>query len=122
MRIIRIVLAVVLVSTLAVSCSKKKEMTMEDFVKIDLQITPTMEDVEIERITEKYGYTARQYKEFAEMVEKDPKLQEQRGMSDSKTKRKACNIHPRFRILAALPPRIRFRDSSFFTDRVIASI
>ena len=66
-------------STLIFSCTKKKEMTMEDFVKIDLQITPTMEKEDIETIAKKYGYSYEQYKEFADMVEKDPKLQEQRG-------------------------------------------
>jgi len=66
-------------STLIFSCTKKKEMTMEDFVKIDLQITPTMEKGDIETIAKKYGYSYEQYKEFADMVEKDPKLQEQRG-------------------------------------------
>ena len=38
-----------------------------------------MEDAQVEEIVKKDGYTREQYKEFAEMVEKDPKLQEQRG-------------------------------------------
>ena len=79
MRTIRIALALILVSTLVVSCAKKKEMTMEDFVKIDLQITPTMDDKQIEEVAKKYGFTIEQYREFADMVQKDPKLQEQRG-------------------------------------------
>lgn len=79
MRLLRIVIALVMVTFLSFSCAKKKEMTMEDFVKIDLQVTPTMEKDDIEKITDKFGYTYDQYKEFAEMVEKDPKLQEQRG-------------------------------------------
>ncbi|HOO70609.1 MAG TPA: hypothetical protein PK926_02530 [Spirochaetota bacterium] len=79
MRFLRIFLVLALVSFMTVSCCKKKEMTMEDFVKIDLQITPTMEDAQVEEIVKKYGYSLEQYKEFAAMVEKDPKLQEQRG-------------------------------------------
>lgn len=79
MRLLRIIVAVAMVSMLAFSCAKKKEMTMEDFVKIDLQVTPTMEKEDIEKIAEKHGFTYDQYKEFSEMVEKDPKLQEQRG-------------------------------------------
>ena len=52
MRIIRIALTLIMVSALAVSCVKKKEMTMEDFVKIDLQITPTMDDKQIEEVSQ----------------------------------------------------------------------
>lgn len=79
MRLLTVCIALIMTLTLAFSCAKKKEMTMEDFVKIDLQVTPTMEKEDIEKIAEKHGYTYNQYKEFSEMVEKDPKLQEQRG-------------------------------------------
>lgn len=79
MRIIRIALTLIMVSALAVSCVKKKEMTMEDFVKIDLQITPTMDDKQIEEVSQRYGFTVEQYREFSDMVQKDPRLQEQRG-------------------------------------------
>ena len=55
-------------------------MTLDDFAKIDIEITTTdMTEISIEKVAKKYGYTLEQYKELSEKVKKDPKLQEKLG-------------------------------------------
>jgi hypothetical protein len=68
-------------AALTFSCGKKnKEMTVQDFAKIDIEITTTDQKPEtIEQIAGKYGYTLDQYKKFAEKVENDTAIQEELG-------------------------------------------
>jgi ABC-type metal ion transport system substrate-binding protein len=92
MRSLRII-AVLLITFLAVSCQpKKKAMTMEDYVKIDMEMTTTdMMPESKEKVVKKYGYTLEQFDEFAKKVEADPKLIEKRGelmLKKQKTEKK----------------------------------
>ncbi len=82
MRLLKISLIIVLASVLAVSCKMKKEMTLEDYAKIELEITlpnPDLDKVKVEEVAKKYGYTFQQYKDMFDKVEKDPKLKEKLG-------------------------------------------
>ena len=81
MRYLKLFAVLILASALVISCKKaQKEMTLEDFAKIDLEITTTDQKPEtIDKIAQKYGYTLKDYQGFAEKVEKDPKLKEQLG-------------------------------------------
>lgn len=81
MRYLKLLVAIVTISVIAISCKPKgKTMVMEDFVKIDLEIASSDQKPEKKKaIAEKYGYTIDQYNEFAKKIEKDPKLLEKRG-------------------------------------------
>jgi hypothetical protein len=55
-------------------------MTVEDFVKIDMEITTSDQKPEtIEAITKRYGYTLEQYREFDKKVQTDEALQKKLG-------------------------------------------
>lgn len=81
MKLIKLFAVILCVSALVVSCKPKaKDMTIEDYSKIDMEVTATdMKPESIETIAKKYGYTLDQYKKFSEKVEKDQKLQEKLG-------------------------------------------
>jgi len=81
MRYFKLIATFIMISALVVSCTqKKKEMTVEDFAKIDIEITTTDQKPEsIEKVAKKYGYTLEQYKKFAKKVEDDTSLQEKLG-------------------------------------------
>ena len=82
MRIINIVLAVALVAACAVSCKMKKELTLEDYAKIEIEINlpnPELDKAKVEEVVKKYGYTFEQYKEMFDKVEKDPTLRKKLG-------------------------------------------
>lgn len=69
--------------SLILSCSlKPKEITAEDFVKIENEINlpdPDLNPEKVKEIVSKYGYTVAQYKAFSAKKEKDPKIKEQLG-------------------------------------------
>jgi DNA-directed RNA polymerase sigma subunit (sigma70/sigma32) len=71
----------ILAAALAFSCAKKKkEMTVEDFARIDMEITTTDQKPEtIKAVAEKYGYTFEQYRDFDTRVQNDTSLQEKLG-------------------------------------------
>lgn len=82
MRYLNIILAVALVAACAVSCKMKKEMTLEDYAKIETEINlpnPDLDKAKVDEVTKKYGYTFDQYKEMFEKVEKDASLKEKLG-------------------------------------------
>ncbi len=83
MRNLTCLLIAVLVSVMAVSCKpEKKEMTLEDFSKIEMEINlpdPEIDPERVENVVTKYGYSYQQYKDFYEKVEKDPQLREKLG-------------------------------------------
>ncbi len=81
MKYLRLLAIAIMVCALMVSCGKKKgEMTVEDFSKIEMEtITTDMKPETIETVAKKYGYTLKQYKDFEEKVQQDPKLQEKLG-------------------------------------------
>jgi hypothetical protein len=82
MRFINIMLAIALVAACAVSCKMKKELTLEDYAKIEIEINlpnPDLDKVKVEEVAKKYGYTFDQYKEMFDKVEKDPSLKEKLG-------------------------------------------
>ncbi|OHD65014.1 MAG: hypothetical protein A2176_04495 [Spirochaetes bacterium RBG_13_51_14] len=67
---------------LAVSCKVKKEMSLEDYAKIELEInlpSPDLDTVKVEEVTKKYGYTYQQFTDMFEKVKKDAKLKEKLG-------------------------------------------
>ena len=74
-----LIFALVLTISLA-SCSKKKEMTPEDFIKIQTEFLSTdMSDESKEKAAQKYGFTAEQYVSFEEKVESDIQLKTKVG-------------------------------------------
>lgn len=83
MKLIKVMAVIILSMTLIISCSKKpKEMTAEDFIKIENEINlpdPDLNPEKVKEVTSKYGYTAEQFKEFSVKKEKDPKIKEQLG-------------------------------------------
>ncbi len=94
MRFLKIALIIVLASVLAVSCKMKKEMPLEDFAKIELEINlpnPDIDKAKVEEVAKKYGYTYQQYKDMFDKVEKDPKMKEKLGeirLQEQKSKEK----------------------------------
>jgi hypothetical protein len=82
MRFFNIILALVLVTACAVSCKMKKDITLEDYAKIEMEINlpnPELDKVKVEEVAKKYGYTFDQYKEMFDKVQKDPSLKEKLG-------------------------------------------
>ncbi len=83
MRHLTCLLIAVLVSVIAVSCKPpKKDMSLEDFAKIEMEINlpdPELDPERVEDVVDKYGYTYQQFKDFFDKVEKDPKLREKLG-------------------------------------------
>jgi ABC-type metal ion transport system substrate-binding protein len=81
MRYAKSIIIMIIAAALAFSCAKKKkDMTVEDFLKIDMEITTSDQKPEtIKAISEKYGYTFEQYKDFDTRVQNDTALQEKLG-------------------------------------------
>ncbi len=82
MRFFKILLVIMVASVVAVSCTMKKEMSLEDYARIELEINlpnPELDKAKVEEVAKKYGYTYQQYKDMFEKVEKDMKLKEKLG-------------------------------------------
>ncbi len=78
--LLSILTAVAVALSLFACTQKKKEMTVQDFAKMDIEITKTDQKPESKKkIVEKYGYTLEQYEAFAELAEKDPKIIKELG-------------------------------------------
>ena len=75
------VIALALTLSLAfVSCASKKEMTPEDFIKIQTEFLSTdMSDEAKSKAAQKFGFTADQYNSFEEKVESDIQLKTKVG-------------------------------------------
>lgn len=72
--------ALIVALSLFACTQKKKEMTVQDFAKIDMEVVKTDTTPESKKkIAEKYGYTLEQYEAFAEKAEKDPTILEKLG-------------------------------------------
>lgn len=81
MRLLSVLMIIMLVSTLGVSC-KKKDMTLEDYAKIELEVNlpdPALDEAKVKEVAGKYGYNYAQYKEMFDKVQKDPALKEKLG-------------------------------------------
>ncbi len=79
-RILAIMTACALAFAVAACTKKQKDMTIEDFAKIDLEVAVSDQKPEtIETIAKKHGYTAEQYEEFSKIIEKSSTLQEKLG-------------------------------------------
>ena len=62
------------------SCLKKKEMSPEDFIKIQTEFLSTdMSDDSKSKVAQKFGFTADQYNSFEERVESDIQLKTKVG-------------------------------------------
>lgn len=83
MRYLNYLLILVLALSLFTACgTKKKEMTIQDFAKIESEVAipePDLDPAKVEQVAKKYGFTFDQYKEFFEKVQNDPELQEKLG-------------------------------------------
>ncbi len=83
MKLLKVMAVIIISMSLIVSCAKKpKEMTPEDFVKIENEINlpdPDLNPEKAKEVTAKYGYTVDQFKAFSAKKEKDPKVKEQLG-------------------------------------------
>jgi len=83
MKILRVLSVIFIAMFLVVGCKvEKKSMTIVEFSKIDAEIALPEPDIDPERvklIAEKYGFTAKQYKDFYNKVQKDEKLQQKLG-------------------------------------------
>lgn len=64
-------------------CSvKKKEMTLKDFAKIEMEINlpdPDLNPELVRTVAKKYGYTFEQYREFSNKVYSDQSIREKLG-------------------------------------------
>ncbi len=81
MRLLSALVIIMMVSALAVSC-KKKEMTLEDYAKIEIEINlpdPALDEAKVGEVAGKYGYDYRQYKDMFDKVQKDAALKEKLG-------------------------------------------
>lgn len=82
MRYLRILVILPLLGYLISCTPAKKEMSIADYAKIEAEINipdPSVNPGLVESVSKKYGYTAEQFKEFFDKVQKDPKLKEQLG-------------------------------------------
>lgn len=82
MRLLQIAAVALLASVLAVSCKVKKEIALEDYAKMEIEINipdPELDKARVEEVAKKYGYTYDQYKEFFDRVQKDSALREKLG-------------------------------------------
>jgi Holliday junction resolvasome RuvABC DNA-binding subunit len=82
MRYFKLIIALLLVIASVVSCKMKKELTLEDYAKIENEVNlpnPEINKQKVEETLQKYGYTYQQYKDMFNKVEKDPKLREKLG-------------------------------------------
>lgn len=81
MKYLRYACVMVAVMGLMLSCNKApKDMTPEDFLKIDNEILNTDLTPEAkEAVTKKYDYSLKQFEDFAQRVEKDPELKAKIG-------------------------------------------
>jgi hypothetical protein len=82
MRYFKLFIILLLVTASVVSCKLKKEMTLDDFAKIENEVNlpnPEIDKQQVENAAKKFGYTYQQYKDMFDKVEKDPKLREQLG-------------------------------------------
>ncbi len=83
MRFWNCLLVIIIALSIATGCGlKKKEMSIEDYAKIESEIEipdPELDPARVETIAAKYGYTYIQYKEFYDKVQKDPELLEKLG-------------------------------------------
>ncbi len=78
--LLTIATALIIALSLSACTQKKKEMTVQDFAKIDMEVVKTDTTPESKKkIAEKYGYTLEQYEAFAEKAEKDPTILEKLG-------------------------------------------
>ena len=79
------------VFALAVSftaCGKKKDMTAEDFIKIQTEfLSSDMTDETKNSISQKFGFTSEQYNAFEEKVESDIQLKTKVGEIRLKTQK-----------------------------------
>jgi hypothetical protein len=81
MRYFKLLVIFLLVTASVVSC-KQKNLTLEDFAKIETEVNlpnPEIDKQQVEKAAKKFGYTYQQYKDMFDKVEKDPKLKEQLG-------------------------------------------
>ncbi len=83
MRYLNYLLILIVALSLITACgTKKKEMTIQDFAKIEAEVAipePDLDPAKVEEVAKKYGFTFDQYKEFFEKVQNDPELQEKLG-------------------------------------------
>ena len=75
------IIVVAFALTLVVAgCGSKKEMTPEDFIKIQTEfLSSDMSDDSKMKIAQKFGFTADQYNAFEEKVESDIQLKTKVG-------------------------------------------
>jgi len=81
MKYIHLAVAVMILSAvmLTAQCTKR-EMTAEDFLRIEDEVNTTdLTPASKERIAKKHGFSLNQYQRFEERVKSDQKLQEQLG-------------------------------------------
>lgn len=83
MRFLKYLIILIIGLSLFAACgTKKKEMTIQDYAKIEAEVAipdPDLDPAKVEQIAKKYGFTFDQYKEFFEKVQNDPELQEKLG-------------------------------------------
>jgi hypothetical protein len=80
MKYLRIMIAFLIAFSLVLSCKKTKEITPEEFLKMEDEVNTTDRKPQtIENIAKKYGFTLLQYTKYEEKVNSDVKLKEQLG-------------------------------------------
>ncbi|MBN2161071.1 MAG: hypothetical protein JW807_16915 [Spirochaetes bacterium] len=82
MRFVSVLAMLALASVLAFSCKMKKEITLEDYAKIEVEINlphPDLDKARVEEVVKKYGYTFQQFRDMFDKVQKDSKLKERLG-------------------------------------------
>lgn len=83
MRYLKYLFILVISFSLLTACgTKKTEMTIQDFAKIEAEVAipePDLDPAKVGEVAKKYGFTFEQYKEFFEKVQNDPELQEKLG-------------------------------------------
>lgn len=83
MRFWNFLLVTALILSFLTGCgTKKSQMTIEDYAKIESEAElpdPEIDPARVGAVASRYGYTYEQYKEFYDKVQKDPELQEKLG-------------------------------------------
>jgi uncharacterized protein YxeA len=86
MKYIKIILAIILTASFAVSCMSKKDISAEDFLKIEDEVLKSdLSQSSKETIAKKYGYTLQQYVAAEEKARTDDKFKEKLGAVRLKT-------------------------------------
>lgn len=80
MKYIKLAVIVLLASALVVSCKPAKDLSPEEFIKMENEVLSTdLTPESKEAVAKKYGYSLKQYDDYADKIAKDPAMKAKVG-------------------------------------------